>query len=89
MELVKEENEKLVEYHDIISKEETYSRQRSRSIRLEEGDRNTKKIHLSTLKQRGKNHIPSLTKGTHQITNEQEIYDEMVFLFFYFAIFRP
>lgn len=60
MELVKDENEKLVEYHDIVSKEEIYWRQRSRSIWLKEGDRNTTEICLSTLKHRAKNHITSL-----------------------------
>lgn len=81
MHLVKEENEKLVEYHDIIYKEEIYWRQRYRSIWLKEGDRNTKIFHLSTLKHSAKNRISGLTKGRHQITNEKEISNEMVSFF--------
>ena len=39
MDLVMEENEKTVEYHDIVTKEEIYQRQRS-IIWLDEGDKN-------------------------------------------------
>lgn len=81
MDLVKQENQKLVEYHDMISKEEIYWRQRSRSIWLEVGDRNTIFFHLSTLKHIAKNHISSLTRRRHQITNEKEISDEMISFF--------
>ena len=83
-ELVKEENEKLVEYHDIISKEETFWRQSSRSIWLKEGDRNTQKIHLNTMKHRAKNLISSLSKGREKITNEIEISNEMLSYFYSF-----
>lgn len=71
-ELVKEENEKLVKYHDIISKEGTFWRQRSRSIWLEEGDRNTKVFHLTMMKHRAKNRISILSRGRDKITNENE-----------------
>lgn len=89
MELVKDENEILVESHDILSKEETYWRKCSRSIWLKEGDRKKKNFHLSTLQQRAKNCITSLTKGRVQMTNDQEIFDELVFFFFTFLSLDP
>ena len=81
--LVREENEKMVECHDIITKEEIYWRQRSRSVWLNEGDKNTIFSHFSTLKHREKTRISNLKKGILKITEEKEILEEMVSFFFY------
>ena len=78
LDLVRDENEKMVEYHDIVTKEEIYWRQRCRLVWLNEGDRNTNFIHLSTLKHRVKNCIWNLKKGSLNITEEKDISEEMV-----------
>ena len=75
--LITEENEKLVQYHDIITKEEIYWRQISRLIWLSEGDKNTKFFHLSTLKHRAKTHISHLKKGDLKITEDKDIIAKM------------
>ncbi len=80
-ELLLEENEKLTQYHDIITKEEIYWRQRSRLIWLTEGDKNTKFFHLSTLKHRAKSHISHLMKGDLKIKEDKDIMAEMVTFF--------
>lgn len=51
---------KLVEYHDIISKEESFWRQKSRKIFLKEGDRNSKYFFMTTIKHRMGNKISRL-----------------------------
>lgn len=43
---------KLIEMHDIITKEEMYWRQQSRKLFQKEGDRNAKYFHMPTLKHR-------------------------------------
>lgn len=79
--LVREENEKLVQYHDIVTKEEIYWRQRTRLIWLNQGDKSTRFFHLSTLKHRAKNRISYLKKGDLKITEENDISGEMVSFF--------
>ena len=81
--LLIEENEKLAQYHDIITKEEIYWRQRSRLLWLSEGDKNTKFFHLSTLKHRAKTHISHLKKGDLKIAEDKDIMEEMVTFFLY------
>ena len=48
---------------------------------LNEGDRNTKFFHLSTLKYRAKTCISNLKKGSLKITEENDISEEMGSLF--------
>ena len=79
--LVSKENEKMAQYHDIITKEEIYWRKRSRSTWLNEGDKNTQFFHLSTLKHRTKTHISFLKKGDLKLSEDREIKDEMISFF--------
>ena len=71
----------MAQYHDIITKEEIYWRQRSRLLWLSEGDKNTKIFHLSTLKNRAKTHISYLKKGDLKIAEDKDIMEEMVTFF--------
>lgn len=59
--LKKLESETLSTLHILISREETFWRQRSRIKWLKEGDRNSKFFHLTTLKHRPSNRIIGLT----------------------------
>lgn len=71
----------MAQYHDIITKEEIYWSQRSGLIWLNEGDKNTRFFHLSTLKHREKTHISHLKKGDLKITEDKDIMEEMVAFF--------
>ena len=79
--LVREENGKLVEYHDIVTKEEIYQRKRSLLVWLKEGDKKTRFFHLSTMKHKAKTHISNLMIGDIKITEEKEILKELVSFF--------
>ena len=57
---IKEEDLKMIEMHDIITKEEIYWRQWSRKVFLNDGDQNTKYFHMTTLKHRMVNKISRL-----------------------------
>lgn len=48
---------------------------------LNEGDKNTRFFHLSTLKYRAKNQISNLKRGNIKIFEEKEISEEMVSFF--------
>lgn len=71
-----EESNKLVELHDLISKEETFWRQCSRKKFLKEGDRNTKFFHMTTLKHRMANRISKLMMTDGMANNEDFIKKE-------------
>ena len=79
--LVREENGKLAEYHDIVTKEEIYWKQRSRLVWLKEGDKNTRFFHLSTMKHRAKTRIYKLMKDGRKISEEKDILKEPVSFF--------
>ena len=76
-----EESVKLVEFHDIITKEEMFWRQRSRKVFLKEGDRNTKFFHMTTLKHRMANIISRLKIEERFIDNEEIIKREAMDFF--------
>ncbi|XP_059066552.1 uncharacterized protein LOC131857829 [Cryptomeria japonica] len=67
------ESEVLSKYHKIIAREETFWRQRSRSLWLKDGDKNTRFFHISTLKHMVANRIGHLVKNGRRIDNEDEI----------------
>ena len=68
---MEEEDSKLIELHDIITKEETYWWQRSRKVFLKEGDKNTKYFYQTTMKHRMENKI-SRSKVNEAFTEEEE-----------------
>ena len=68
------EKELLAKQEDLLSKEEIFWKQKSREKWLEEGDRNTKFFHNSTLINRAKNKISSIKTQDGSITeNPTEI----------------
>lgn len=67
------ESEVLSKYHKIIAREENFWRQRSRSLWLKDGDKNTRFFHITTLKHRATNRIDHLVKNGRRIDNEDEI----------------
>ena len=76
-----DESGKLVEMHDIITKEETFWRQRSRKVFIKEGDRNTKFFHVTTLKHRMANRISRL-KTVEGTTDDEVIIQRKAVNFF-------
>ena len=76
-----EKSRKLVELHDIISKEETFWMRCSRKVFLKERDRNTKFFHITTLKHRMANRICRLTMDEGSTDNEEIIKREVVDFF--------
>lgn len=73
---IAEENEILKRYHDIISKEEPFWKQRSRCIWLMEGDKNTRFFHMSTIKHKASNRIKKLMVDNVELVKEEEIRNE-------------
>ncbi|XP_059064706.1 uncharacterized protein LOC131856797 [Cryptomeria japonica] len=67
------ESEVLSKYHKIIAQEETFWRQRSKSLCLKDGDKNIRFFHISTLKHGAANRIGHLVKNGRRIDNEDEI----------------
>ncbi|XP_059073804.1 uncharacterized protein LOC131874442 [Cryptomeria japonica] len=67
------ESEALSKYHNIIAREETFWRQRSRALWLKDGDKNTRLFHISTLKHRTANRIGHMMNNGRIIDNEDEI----------------
>lgn len=53
-------------------------RQRSRSVWLEEWDKNSKFFHLSTMKLRATNRICEIKKGNDTIKEDNEITEEAI-----------
>lgn len=75
------ESEALSSLHNLISREETFWRQRSRIDWLKEGDRNSKFFHLTTLKHRASNCITGLTSARGWLSEEKDIASEAVAFF--------
>ena len=64
--------------HNIMGKEEMFWRQRSRSVWLKEGDKNSRLFHLSTMKHRVANRISGIKKGDDTIGEDKEIDKEEI-----------
>ena len=71
----------MVELHDIIAKEETFWRQRSRKVFLKEGDRNTKFFHVTTLKHKMAHRICRLKTDEGSTEDEETIKREAMSFF--------
>ncbi|XP_057873436.2 uncharacterized protein LOC131079489 [Cryptomeria japonica] len=71
----------LSKYHSIIAREEIFWRQRSRSLWLKAGDRNTRFFHITTLKHRAANRIDYILKNKTKLEKEDEISEAGVELF--------
>ena len=72
------EKDILAKLHNIVGKEEMLWRQRSRSVWLKEGDKNSRFFHLSTMKHRVANIISQIKKGDDMIREDNEIYEEAI-----------
>ena len=70
------EKEILAELHNIVGKEEMFWRQRFRSVWLEEGDKNSRFFHLSTMKHTTANKICEIKKGNDIIREDNDIAEE-------------
>ena len=80
-----DESGKLVELHDIITKEEMFWRQHSRKVFIKEGDRNTKFFHVTTLKHRMANRISRL-KIVEGTTDDEVIIQREAMNFFKYLL---
>ena len=76
-----EEDSKLVDLHDIITKEDTYWRHRSRKIFLKEGVRNRKYFYMTTMKLRMVNKISRLKVNVVFTEDEEDIKREAIRFF--------
>lgn len=74
-------NRLLSKYHEIISIEETFWRQRSRALYLKEGEKNAQFFHMTALKHRVANMISSLSSNRGILSDKDEIRKEAVNLF--------
>ncbi|XP_057862711.1 uncharacterized protein LOC131071031 [Cryptomeria japonica] len=70
---INEENEVLMNYHKIIRREEEFWKQRSRSLCLKAGDRNTRFFHMTALKHKATNKISKLKNEENEIRKDEEI----------------
>ncbi|XP_057828258.1 uncharacterized protein LOC131039491 [Cryptomeria japonica] len=75
------ESDVLTKCHSIIAREEIFWRQRSRSLWLNDGDRNTRFFHVTTLKHRATNRIDHLVRNGRRIEKEEEISEAIVEFF--------
>ncbi|XP_057856257.1 uncharacterized protein LOC131065688 [Cryptomeria japonica] len=73
---LREENEVLVKYHKIIRREEEFWKQRSRSLWLKAGERNTRFFHMNTMKHKASNRISKLKIGGTEMRKDHEIRKE-------------
>lgn len=67
------EDATLMRYHDIIAKEETYQKQRSRNVWLKEGDSNTKYFHISTLRHKAINRIVQIKVNSRCVVEDDSM----------------
>ncbi|XP_059067365.1 uncharacterized protein LOC131858218 [Cryptomeria japonica] len=73
---ISEENEVLVKYHKIIIREEEFWKQRSRSLWLKVGDKNTRFFHMTAMKYKAANRISMLKIGETEMRKDDEIKKE-------------
>ncbi|XP_057837892.1 uncharacterized protein LOC131048061 [Cryptomeria japonica] len=73
---INEENEVLVKYHKIIKREEEFWKQRSRSLWLKVGGRNTRFFHMTAMKHKATNKISKLRIGGIETRKDDEIGNE-------------
>lgn len=72
------ENDVLSKYHDIITKEQEFWKNRLRVTWLAFADRNTKFFYLSTMKHRASNRINYILRNDIKFEYEEEIRYEVV-----------
>lgn len=70
---INEENEVMMNYHRIIRREEELWKQRSRSLWIKVGDKNTRFFHMTALKHKAANRISKLKNGENEIMKDEEI----------------
>lgn len=70
------------EYNNILAQEELFWKQESRNLWLQEGDKNTKNFHLSTIVKIRRNKLEGLENEVGQWIDSKEDMKEIVIRYF-------